>query len=131
MVSGDPSKQITKTNENPTLLHVRALCLSIITPSLTMQCRRYDDCSHFKAEETALQLHPRSWIGQDPQRNQFPEATIGGRQGQLPWTTFWERSWENPVLSLLIQEPSVSLMEEPQKESFELGINGARAAEAG
>lgn len=25
----------------------------------------------------------------------------------------------------------MSLMEEPQKESFELGINGARAAEAG
>lgn len=91
-ISRNPSKQITKMNGNPTLLHVRALCLSIITPSLTMQCRRYYDYIHFKEEETALQLHPRSWIGQDPQRNQFPGATIGGRQGQLPWTTFWERS---------------------------------------
>lgn len=58
MVSRDPSKQITKTNENPTLLHVRALCLSIIIPSLTMQYRKYYDCIHFKEEETALQLHP-------------------------------------------------------------------------
>lgn len=50
--------------------------------------------------------------------------------GPLPWTTFWKRSWENPVLSLLLQGPSGALMEEPQEESFGLGITSARAAEA-